>query len=217
MTVQADGLSFNVEVGQTVLARAHLHHQTNFRTYAYNPPEKLVKKSKPAAKKGGRRHQRGSSSATEPDSDDEEVAEAEGAGRNAEEEDDDDVPAMTFEISLSALLNCLNIFGDTTVKPISARQQAARDKWKTRQTGNENGGGAGGGYGDRPPYGRRSSRYGGDDDEGEDGDEGPQLRDEALFQRDSARGGSTVAISKKKTNIAMVLSWQEEGCPLVLL
>lgn len=175
-----------------------------------------MKKSKATSKKGGRRHQRGNSSATEPDSDDDEVAEAAEIGRNGGEEDDDDLPAMAFEISLSALLNCLNIFGDTTVKPISARQQAARDKWKTRQAGNENGGG-GGGYGDRPQYGRRSSRYGGDDGEGEDGDDGPQLRDEALFQRDSARGGSTVATSKKKTNIAMVLSWQEEGCPLVLL
>lgn len=205
VTVQADGLSFNVEVGQTVLARAHLHHQTNFRTYAYNPPEKLLK-SKKARNKGQR--QRGTSSATEADTDDE-MAEGTTGNRN-QEDDDDDVPAMTFEISLSALLNCLNIFGDTTVKPITARQQAARDKWKSKQAGNENGG-------DRPQYGRRSSRYGrGDDEEGE-GDDGPQLRDEALFQRDSARGGSTAAPSKKKSNIAMVLSWQEEGCPLVLL
>jgi hypothetical protein len=120
---------------------------------------------------------------------------------------------MTFEISLSALLNCLNIFGDTTVKPITARQQAARDKWKEKNTANHGGGG-----GDRPQYGRRSSRFGGDDDDDDEGgDDGPQLRDEALFQRDSARGASTAAPTKKKANIAMVLSWQEEGCPLVLL
>lgn len=203
MTVQADGLSFNVEVGQTVLARAHLHFQTNFRSYAYNPPYPPVK-SNPKDKRG-RNKQKGNSSATEGDSDEETTG--------AVEATNDEPQAMTFEISLSALLNCLNIFGDTTVKPITARQQAARDKWKEKNSTNHGGGG-----GDRPQYGRRSSRFNGDDEvDDEAGDDGPQLRDEALFQRDSARGASTAAPTKKKANIAMVLSWQEEGCPLVLL
>lgn len=156
-----------------------------------------------------RRKRGASSSATEGDTDEETAGDPEGNVNNASENHE---PApMSFEISLSALLNCLNIFGDTTVKPISARQQAAREKWKTRQ---------GNGGGNQPQYGRRSSRFGGNDDDEDDeggGDDGPQLRDEALFQRDSARGGSTAATSKKKMNIAMVLSWQEEGCPLVLL
>lgn len=205
MTVQADGLSFNVEVGQTVLARAHLHYQTNFRSYTYQPPEKVAKIKRNTSRRDRRRE---NGSETENDSADE-TAEH-GTRQEDNDEDADIIPPMTFEISLSAFLNCLNIFGDTTVKPITARQQAARDQWKKRQGGT--------GDGDRPQYGRKSSRFGGnDEDDDEAGDDGPQLRDEALFQRDSARGASTVSAGKKKANIAMVLSWQEEGCPLVLL
>lgn len=208
MTVQGDGLSFNVEVGQTVLARAHLHYQNNFRTYTYIPPQ-ATQRTHAREKKRRRGREGDSSPATDGDSVEEEASEEEQTAN-------DETPTMTFEISLSALLNCLNIFGDTTVKPTSARQQAARDAWKSRQAGNTAGGG-----GNRPQYGRRSSRFGGndndDDDEEEGGDDVPQLRDEALFQRDSARGASTAAPSKKKANVAMVLSWQEEGCPLVLL
>lgn len=222
VTVQSDGLSFNVEVGQTVLSRAHLHYQTNFRSYAYDPPAHIIKEYKKMneSRKSKRRQDR-DSSATEEDEDDDEEHANHGKGHRGAQAVQDDVdstpPPMTFEISLSALLNCLNIFGDTTVKPISARAQANRERWKQRQQ-QQNGNNAGGNGG--PQYGRRSSRYGNDDDNDDDEDEesdGPQLRDEALFQRDSARAGSTVSAGRKKANVAMVLTWQEEGCPLVLL
>ena len=36
--VQDDGLSFSVEIGQTVVARAHLHAAANFTSYKYTPP-----------------------------------------------------------------------------------------------------------------------------------------------------------------------------------
>jgi hypothetical protein len=162
----------------------------------------------------GKKKTRSASSDTEPGTDEDHEEEEEVAPAHVNGDGDEGVPPMSFEISLSALLNCLNIFGDTTVKPVSARQQAAREKWKTRQ-GNGSNGGAGGG--DRPQYGRRYGRDEDEDDEDGNGDDGPQLRDEALFQRDSRRAGSTVTGTKKKANVAMVLSWQAEGCPLVLL
>lgn len=156
VTVQEDGLSFSVEVGQTVLARAHLHHINNFRKYNYNPPDISLL------------------------NDEETLDEEPSTGR-------------IFEISLTAFLNCINIFGDSTVKPISAKQAAAREQWKKRQR--------------REDEDQRGGRYGQDrEDMNDDDDEGERW------------GNRPPSISsKKKTATAMQLSWEAEGCPLVLM
>lgn len=190
MIVHDDGLSFNVEVGQTVLGRAHLHHQNNFASYAYNPPQEL--------RQGGGRPHRGGNDEEGDDSD------AEGNNtRNGENQDNDQEdatpPRMTFEISLSAFLNCLNIFGDSTVRPVSSCQLAAREKWKQRQRAGN-----------------------GDHNEGTDLE---HEEDNDSYMRPYQRAGSTTSTvtggaggsSRKKTSTAMVLSWEAEGCPLVLL
>lgn len=163
MTVQDDGLSFAVEVGQTILARAHLHHTNNFTFYAYHPPPQQKRNSRAA-------------------SEDEEVQEH-------DEEEEPESTHMLFEISLSALLNCINIFGDSTVKPISAKQAAATEKWKRSQRKQRNG-----------------SVYGGEDDDDEN---------DVGEERQYARAASTVS-GKKKGTTAMELTWEAEGCPLVL-
>ena len=173
--MQDDGLSFNVEVGQTVLARAHLHHANNFLAYAYKPPPEQLAQ--------GRQH-------TAEDSD--------GDTSTEQRDPQSTSPRMLFEISLSALLNCLNIFGDSTVKPVGARQMAARERWRKRRRDDRDGGNEYG-YGDGDGNGNEDA---GDNEEDE--------------ERTHARAGNTT-YGKKKGATAMVMTWEAEGCPLVLL
>ena len=193
-------MSFIVEVGSTVLAKAHLHYEHNFVSYQYNaPPSKTNTANLPTRKKTKTRDTRPvrSSSATVPDEDEDLPPSADEQDEEEEHAGDDPPPQMSeFEISLSALLNCINIFGESTIKPVSAKQAAAREKWKNRQNGN---GRDGGEDEEEDPYEMRDQRY------------GPGQ------QRQQERGGSTVNMGKKKGTTAMVLSWEAEGCPLVLL
>lgn len=216
MTIQDDGISFTVQVGSTVLARAFLHSEQNFNSYFYSCPRK-----EPRARKSTNGNSKGkskgktrakfvrSSSATIPDavgddttiplSDDDNDAQEDDEEEEEEQagfDDDDQGPQISeFEISLSALLNCINIFGESSVRPVSARQAASWDKWKARQN-----------------VARR---------EGE-GEEEEQEAD-PYEQRQDRRGGSTTNAvnlgNRKKAGIttAMVLSWEAHGCPLVLL
>ena len=170
MTIQDDGLSFSVEVSQTVLGRAHLHYKNNFLSYAYQPP--------PEASSGILNNN-------------------EESRKETEDQGSNDSTRMIVEISLSALLNCLNIFGDSTVRPVSTKQLAARERWRTRQRDGREGGEERGG---RYDFGDR--------------DEDAEIEDRE--ERAYANMGST-GNGKKKGTIAMVMTWEAEGCPLVLL
>lgn len=196
--VQDDGLSFNVEVGHTVLARAHFHHKNNFLSYSYHPPEEAWAEH--------RRNRRRGSAASDEEEEGEGSRERDGSrirneSEEGEEGEDEESPKMLFEISLSAFLNCLNIFGDATVRPVSAAQLAAREKWKQRQ----------------------AERGGRDWNDGND-DEDAHGEDNDSYMRPYQRAGSTTSAinattgsSRKKARTAMIMSWEAEGCPLVLL
>lgn len=193
-------MSFIVEVGSTVLAKAHLHYEHNFVSYRYNAPPPKNQSNLPPRKKTKTRDARPvrSSSATVPDEDEDIPPSASEEEEEEEHAGEDPPPQMSeFEISLSALLNCINIFGESTIKPVSAKQAAAREKWKNRQNNNGREEDE-----EEDPYEMRDQRY------------GPAG---AGQQRQQERGGSTVNMGKKKGTTAMVLSWEAEGCPLVLL
>ena len=147
------------------MARAHLHHTNNFRSYEYSHPTNADRSRRRAGS----------------DTQDETL------DVDAEEQE-----RMVFEISLTALLNCINIFGDSTVKPVSAKQAVAREKWKQRQRREEE---------EHNGYGRHNDRDGDEDDE--------------RGQNQLQAGSFTT--SKKKTATAMHLTWEAEGCPLILM
>lgn len=164
MTVQDDGISFHVEMGATVQARAHLHHINNFISYVYKSPNSTR-------------------------------LQADGA-RNGNGEEDDEPDQQVFGIQLSAMLNCINIFGDATVKPVSAKAKEAREKWKQKQRG--------------PSSNNRTS----DGEDGED-EEQPYMRREARASSTTSTASSVYG--KKKATTAMILTWEAIGEPLVLL
>ena len=217
--IAKDGLTFTTLVGSTISVRALLDGATNFTKYDFHPPARgeraspRKQKQKQRRAASSRRTER-DSSATQgsdderdtardghEDDDDEDEQDGGPDGEDDNEEEEEDIK-VEFEISLTSLLNCINIFGESTVKPTSAKQAAAREKWKAKQNG----------------YGTRREGTHADADEEEDElAGGADDNDNERWGGQQGRGGSTVNLGKKKGVTTMQMSYKADGSPLVLL
>lgn len=218
--IAKDGLTFTTLVGSTISVRALLDGTTNFTKYEFHPPARAeagsTKKQKQKQKRGAssRRNERDSSATQASDDerdttrdghDDDENEQDEGQDEGDGDEEDEDVK-VEFEISLTSLLNCINIFGESTVKPTSAKQVAAREKWKAKQNG----------YGNRREGTHADEDANAEEDElagGEDDND----NDNGRWGGQQNRGASTVNLGKKKGVTTMQMSYKADGSPLVLL